>query len=355
MMSAEPGASMATMRIGILTGGGDCPGLNAVIRAVTRRALDRGDEVVGIMHGWRGLIDGTTKPLGARDISGILPRGGTILRTSRTNPFKVDGGLEATLASLAGLDALVAIGGEDTLGVAARLYAEHDAPVVGVPKTIDNDLSATDYTFGFDTALSIATEAIDRLHSTAESHDRVMVCEVMGRHAGWIALLSGMAGGADVVLIPEQPVTVERCCELIDRRHRRGKDFSIVVVSEGWELRFEGSDAHLVAAPEADAFGHARLGGIGAVLAGEIEQRTGFETRVTQLGHVQRGGSPTAHDRVLATRFGLRAADLVFEGSFGMMASLRGDQIVAVPIADAVAGLKTVPPALYAQAEALFG
>jgi ATP-dependent phosphofructokinase / diphosphate-dependent phosphofructokinase len=355
MMSAELGASMASMRIGILTGGGDCPGLNAVIRAVTRRALDRGDDVVGILHGWRGLIDSTTRPLGARDISGILPRGGTILRTSRTNPFKVDGGLEATLASLAGLDALVAIGGEDTLGVAARLHAEHDAPVVGVPKTIDNDLSATDYTFGFDTALSIATEAIDRLHSTAESHDRVMVCEVMGRHAGWIALLSGMAGGADVVLIPEQPVTVERCCELIDRRHRRGKDFSIVVVSEGWELRFEGGHAQLVAAPEADAFGHARLGGIGALLAGEIEQRTGFETRVTQLGHVQRGGSPTAHDRVLATRFGLRAADLVFEGSFGMMASLRGDEIVAVPIADAVAGLKTVPPALYAQAEALFG
>ncbi|HVI19267.1 MAG TPA: ATP-dependent 6-phosphofructokinase [Gaiellales bacterium] len=343
------------MRIGILTGGGDCPGLNAVIRAVTRRALDRGDDVVGILHGWRGLIDGTTKPLGVRDISGILPRGGTILRTSRTNPFKVEGGLEATLASLGGLDALVAIGGEDTLGVAARLHAEHEAPVVGVPKTIDNDLSATDYTFGFDTALSIATEAIDRLHSTAESHDRVMVCEVMGRHAGWIALLSGMAGGADVVLIPEQPVTVERCCELIDRRHRRGKDFSIVVVSEGWELRFEGGDAQLVAAPEADAFGHARLGGIGALLAGEIEQRTGFETRVTQLGHVQRGGSPTAHDRVLATRFGLRAADLVFERSFGMMASLRGDEIVAVPIADAVAGLKTVPPALYAQAEALFG
>jgi 6-phosphofructokinase 1 len=346
---------MATMRIGILTGGGDCPGLNAVIRAVTRRALDRGDDVVGILHGWRGLIDGTTQPLGARDISGILPRGGTILRTSRTNPFKVDGGLDATLAALAGLDALVVIGGEDTLGVAARLYAEHDAPVVGVPKTIDNDLSATDYTFGFDTALSVATEAIDRLHSTAESHDRVMVCEVMGRHAGWIALLSGMAGGADVVLIPEQPVTVERCCELIDRRHRRGKDFSIVVVSEGWELRFEGGDAQLVAAPEADAFGHARLGGIGAVLAGEVERRTGFETRVTQLGHVQRGGSPTAHDRVLATRFGLRAADLVFESSFGMMASLRGDEIVAVPIAAAVAGLKTVPPELYAQAETLFG
>jgi len=343
------------VRIGILTGGGDCPGLNAVIRAVTRRAIDRGDRVTGILHGWRGLIEDATRELTATDISGILPRGGTILRTSRTNPFSVDGGVDRALAGLAELDALVAIGGEDTLGVAARLHAEHGAPVVGVPKTIDNDLSATDYTFGFDTALSIATEAIDRLHSTAESHDRVMVCEVMGRHAGWIALLSGMAGGADVVLIPEQPVTVEHCCGLIERRHRRGKDFSIVVVSEGWELRFEDGDAELVTAAEADAFGHARLGGIGAVLAGEVERRTGFETRVTQLGHVQRGGSPTAHDRVLATRFGLKAADLVFDGSFGMMAALRGNEIVAVPIADAVAQLKTVPPELYAQAEALFG
>src|SRR6476659_8631114 len=238
MMSAEPGASMATMRIGILTGGGDCPGLNAVIRAVTRRALDRGDEVVGVLHGWRGLIDGNTRPLGARDISGILHRGGTILRTSRTNPFKVDGGLEATLASLAGLDALVAIGGEDTLGVAARLYAEHDSPVVGVPKTIDNDLSATDYTFGFDTALSIATEAIDRLHTTAESHNRVMVVEVMGRHVGWIAVMSGIAGGADVILVPEEPETVESACERLIRRHESGKSFSIVVVSEGYELTY---------------------------------------------------------------------------------------------------------------------
>jgi ATP-dependent phosphofructokinase / diphosphate-dependent phosphofructokinase len=343
------------MRIGILTGGGDCPGLNAVIRAVTRRALDRDDQVVGVMHGWRGLIEGTTRPLAAADISGILPRGGTILRTSRTNPYKEEDGLRRALAGMAALDALVVIGGEDTLGVAARLHAEHDAPVVGVPKTIDNDLSGTDYTFGFDTALSIATEAIDRLHSTAESHDRVMVCEVMGRHAGWIALLSGMAGGADVVLIPEQPVTVERCCDLIGRRHARGKDFSIVVVSEGWELRFDSGQGQMVAAADTDAFGHARLGGIGAVLAAEIEQRTGFETRVTALGHVQRGGSPTAHDRVLATRFGLKAADLVFDGSFGMMAALRGDEIVAVPIADAVAQLKTVPPELYAQAETLFG
>jgi ATP-dependent phosphofructokinase / diphosphate-dependent phosphofructokinase len=343
------------MRIGILTGGGDCPGLNAVIRAVTRRALDRGDQVTGILHGWRGLVDGTQRELSASDISGILPRGGTILKTSRTNPFKVEGGVEKVLDGLSRLDALVAIGGEDTLGVAARLHAEHGARVVGVPKTIDNDLSATDYTFGFDTALAIATEAIDRLHSTAESHDRVMVCEVMGRHAGWIALLSGMAGGADVILIPEQPTTVERCCELIRRRHARGKDFSIVVVSEGWELRYEDGDVQMVAGGETDAFGHARLGGIGGVLAGQIEKRTGFETRVTALGHVQRGGVPTAHDRVLATRYGLKAAELVFEGSFGMMAALRGDDIVAVPIADAVARLKTVPPELYAQAELLFG
>jgi 6-phosphofructokinase 1 len=343
------------MRIGILTGGGDCPGLNAVIRAVTRRALDRDCEVVGVLHGWRGLIEGAQRPLSFADISGILPRGGTILKTSRTNPYSIENGVERALAGLAKMDALVAIGGEDTLGVAARLHAEHQAPIVGVPKTIDNDLSGTDSTFGFDTALSIATEAIDRLHSTAESHDRVMVCEVMGRHAGWIALRSGMAGGADVILIPEQPLTVERCCDLIRRRHDRGKDFSIVVVSEGWQLQFESGDSRVVAAADTDAFGHARLGGIGGLLAAEIEARTGFETRVTTLGHVQRGGSPTAHDRVLATRFGLKAADLVLEGKFGMMASLRGDEIVAVPIADAVAELKTVPPELYRQAEAFFG
>src|SRR5438477_12637911 len=314
------------MRIGILTGGGDCPGLNAVIRAVTRRALDQECEVTGVLHGWRGLIDGAYRPLSFADISGILPRGGTILKTSRTNPFSIENGVERALAGMAEMDALVAIGGEDTLGVAARLHAEHQAPIVGVPKTIDNDLSGTDVTFGFDTALAIATEAIDRLHSTAESHDRVMVCEVMGRHAGWIALLSGIAGGADVVLIPEQPVTVEHACGLIERRHARGKDFSIVVVSEGWELRFDSGDAQLVTGAGADAFGHARLGGIGGVLAGEIERRTGFETRVTQLGHVQRGGPPTAHDRVLATRFGLKAADLVFAGSFGKMAALRGNE-----------------------------
>jgi ATP-dependent phosphofructokinase / diphosphate-dependent phosphofructokinase len=343
------------VRIGILTGGGDCPGLNAVIRAVARRAFDRGDEVVGVLHGWRGLVEGQFRPLGPIDVSGILPRGGTILKTSRTNPYKVDGGVERVLQNLSGLDALVAIGGEDTLGVASRLHAEHGAHVVGVPKTIDNDLSGTDYTFGFDTALSIATEAIDRLHSTAESHDRVMVCEVMGRHTGWIAVMAGMAGGADVILTPERPVTVERCCELIQKRHAKGKDFSIVVVSEGWELRTDGGEGQLVDSGSTDAFGHVRLGGVGEALAREIEARTGFETRVTTLGHIQRGGSPTAHDRVLATRYGLKAAEMVYAGTWGQMAALRGDRIEAVPLSDAVAELKTVPDELYEQASTFFG
>jgi ATP-dependent phosphofructokinase / diphosphate-dependent phosphofructokinase len=343
------------MRVGILTGGGDCPGLNAVIRAVGRRAHSGGHEMVGIHQGWRGLVDGLTATLEDADISGILPRGGTILKTSRTNPFKVDGGVERVLANLEQLDALVAIGGEDTLGVAKRLYAEHGARVVGVPKTIDNDLNGTDYTFGFDTAVAIATEAIDRLHSTAESHNRVMVCEVMGRHAGWIALMSGMAGGADVILIPELPMPVERCCELIQQRHRRGKDFSIVVVSEGWPMTSSQGNGDPVGSADVDAFGHARLGGIGGQLAGEIQERTGFETRVTTLGHIQRGGSPTARDRVLATRFGLRAAELVRTGDWGMMAALRGDDIVAVPLVDAVADLKFVPRELYDRAAAFFG
>jgi 6-phosphofructokinase 1 len=343
------------MRAGILTGGGDCPGLNAVIRAVARRAFDRGDDVIGVLHGWRGLVEGQFRPLGPIDVSGILPRGGTILKTSRTNPYKVDGGVERVLQNLAQIDALVAIGGEDTLGVASRLHAEHDVHVVGVPKTIDNDLSGTDYTFGFDTAVSIATEAIDRLHSTAESHDRVMVCEVMGRHTGWIAVMAGMAGGADVILTPERPVTVETCCELIQKRHAKGKDFSIVVVSEGWELRTDGGEGQLVESGATDAFGHARLGGVGDSLAREIEARTGFETRVTTLGHIQRGGSPTAHDRVLATRYGLKAADMVYAGAWGQMAALRGDRIEAVPLSDAVAQLKTVPDELYEQASAFFG
>ena len=266
--------------------------------------------------------------LGPREISGILPRGGTILGTTRTNPYKTDGGVEKVLENFRaqGLDALVAIGGEDTLGVASQLFAEHDFPVVGVPKTIDNDLSATDYTFGFDTAVFIATEAIDRLHTTAESHNRVMVVEVMGRHTGWIAVMSGIAGGADVILIPEQPVTVEEACDDLRRRHERGKDFSIVVVSEGYELTYASGEKRQVAqeAPATDQFGHVRLGGVGEQLAREIEERTGFESRVTVLGHVQRGGSPTPRDRVLATRYGLKAADLVEEGNFGTMAALQG-------------------------------
>jgi ATP-dependent phosphofructokinase / diphosphate-dependent phosphofructokinase len=343
--------------LGILTGGGDCPGLNAVIRAVTRRSLDRGYDVVGIRDGWRGLVDARFQTLDARTISGILPRGGTILGTTRTNPYKVDDGVERVLANLHGFEALVAIGGEDTLGVAERLHAEHRVPVVGVPKTIDNDLSATDYTFGFDTAVAIATEAIDRLHTTAESHNRVMVVEVMGRHTGWIAVMSGIAGGADVVLIPEQPITVEEACNELERRHARGKDFSIVVVSEGYELTYESGERRAVAqeAAPSDQFGHVRLGGVGAELAGEIGERTGYETRVTVLGHVQRGGSPTPRDRVLATRYGLKAADLVHEGKFGRMAALRGDAIVDVSLAEAVAERKRVPGAWYEVARAFFG
>jgi 6-phosphofructokinase 1 len=301
------------------------------------------------------MVEGQMRPLSAQDVTGLLPRGGTILRTSRTNPFEAEGGVERVLEHFGRMDALVAIGGEDTLGVAARLHAEHDAPIVGVPKTIDNDLNGTDYTFGFDTAVTIATEAIDRLHSTAESHDRVMVCEVMGRHTGWIAVMAGMAGGADVILIPELPMTVEHCCELIRNRHTKGKDFSIVVVSEGYQLTYETGASRGVASADVDAFGHARLGGVGAALASEIEDRTGFETRVTTLGHIQRGGSPTARDRVLATRFGLRAAELVQSGDWGMMAALRGDDIVAVPLAEAVAELKVVPRELYDRAAAFFG
>jgi ATP-dependent phosphofructokinase / diphosphate-dependent phosphofructokinase len=338
-------------RVGILTGGGDCPGLNAVIRAVTRRAVDRGWEVAAVREGWRGLVDGIVEPLGPREVSGILPRGGTILGTTRTNPYKLENGVEKVLATFdrEGLDALVAIGGEDTLGVAARLHQEHAFPVVGVPKTIDNDLNGTDYTFGFDTAVTIATEAIDRLHTTAESHNRVMVVEVMGRHAGWIALHSGIAGGADVILIPEQPVTVEDACNLLEKRHATGKDFSIVVVSEGYELTYASGEKTLVAgeARATDQFGHAVLGGIGEAL--------GRETRVTVLGHVQRGGTPTPRDRVLATRYGLKAADLVHEGTFGRMVALHGDEIVDVSLEEATRELKTVPPEWYAVAQAFAG
>src|ERR671929_1106587 len=291
------------MRVGVLTGGGDCPGLNAVIRAVARRCFARGHEVVGVLEGWRGLVEGLFTPLGPREVSGLLPRGGTIIGTTRTNPFRLEGGVERVLEHFRaeGLDALVAIGGEDTLRAAARLHGEHAFPVVGVPKTIDNDLSATDYTFGFDTAVFIATEAIDRLHTTAESHNRVMVVEVMGRHTGWIAVMSGIAGGADVILIPERPVDVDAVVADIRKRHARGKNFSIVVVSEGCEL--PGAEDK----GEVDQFGHKLLAnrGVGETLGHELEERTGFETRVTVLGHTQRGGSPTPRDRVLATRFGL--------------------------------------------------
>jgi ATP-dependent phosphofructokinase / diphosphate-dependent phosphofructokinase len=339
--------------VGILTGGGDCPGLNAVIRAVVRSSDAAGWDTVAVLEGWKGLVEGNFRDLGPSQVSGILPRGGTIIGTTRTNPFKLDGGVERVRQNFAdrGLDALVAIGGEDTLGVAARLYREFGFPVVGVPKTIDNDLSGTDYTFGFDTAVTIATEAIDRLHTTAESHNRVMVVEVMGRHAGWIAVMSGIAGGADVILIPEQPVDFDEVAHGIRSRHARGKNFSIVVVSEGCEL------PGLEDSGERDAFGHVTLSqrGVGELLGREIEQRTGFETRVTVLGHVQRGGTPTPRDRVLATRYGLKAAELTQTGQFGQMAALRGDDIVAVSLEEATAELKTVPPEWYAVAQAFFG
>jgi 6-phosphofructokinase 1 len=339
------------VRIGVLTGGGDCPGLNAVIRAVARRSWSRGDEVIGVREGWRGMVEQLFEPLGPREVSGILPRGGTIIGTTRTNPYNVDGGIEGVKRSFAELDALVAIGGEDTLGVASRLYDELGAPVVGVPKTIDNDLSGTDYTFGFDTAVAICTEAIDRLHTTAESHNRVMVVEVMGRHAGWIAVHSGIAGGADVILIPERPVDLDEVTRELQRRHSSGKNFSIVVVSEGCEL--PGAEDQ----GEVDQFGHKLLAkrGVGDRLGAEIEDRTGFETRVTVLGHVQRGGSPTAYDRILATRFGLKAADLVAAGEFGQMASLRGSDVVSVSLREATAELKTVTDDWYDVARAFFG
>jgi ATP-dependent phosphofructokinase / diphosphate-dependent phosphofructokinase len=343
------------VRFGVLTGGGDCPGLNAVIRAIVRKGIDiHGHEIVGFRDGWRGPLEGDHEELTIESTRGILPRGGTILGTSRTNPFKRDDGPEMireTLSEL-GLDGLIAIGGEDTLGAANRLHAEHGLNVVGVPKTIDNDIGATDVTFGFDTALQVATEAIDRLHTTAESHHRVMVVEVMGRHAGWIALYSGIAGGGDVILIPEQPFDIEQVCNLIRRRHSRGRFFSIVVAAEG-AVPEEGTMA--VAAGDTDEFGHERLGGIGQRLEKEIEQRTGFETRAVVLGHIQRGGTPTAYARVLATRFGVAAIDAADAGRWGMMPALRGARIELVALADAVAELRTVTPEEFAFAEAFLG
>jgi ATP-dependent phosphofructokinase / diphosphate-dependent phosphofructokinase len=341
------------MRVGVLTGGGDCPGLNAVIRAVVRKGVqDYGYDFIGFRDGWRGPLEGDTMPLDIKAVRGILPRGGTILGSSRTNPIKVDRGIERIRENLAKfeVDALVAIGGEDTLGVATRLH-EHDVKVVGVPKTIDNDLNATDYTFGFDTAVNIATEAIDRLHTTAESHRRVLIVEVMGRHAGWIAIHSGMAGGANVILIPEQNFDVEEVCGWVDSRFRTNYA-PIIVVAEG-AIPLAGQ--MVTKDRTLDAFGHVKLSGIGDWLASEIEKRTGHEARTTVLGHVQRGGTPTAFDRWLATRFGFHAIDAVNAGDWGRMVALRGTDVVTVPLEAATRELKTVPAALYDEAKVLFG
>ncbi|HET6997891.1 MAG TPA: 6-phosphofructokinase [Solirubrobacterales bacterium] len=342
------------MRIGVLTGGGDCPGLNAVIRAVVRKGVGNyGHEFVGYRDGWRGPLENDARPLGVPEVRGILPRGGTILGSSRTNPFKDEGGPEQIVVNIAaaGVEGLIAIGGEDTLGAASRLHEEFGVPVIGVPKTIDNDLGATDYTFGFDTAVNIAMEAIDRLHTTADSHHRVLIVEVMGRNAGWIAFHAGLAGGANVILIPEREFDVEQVCDLVGRRF--ASQFApIIVVAEGAQPLggVPSQDDEKL-----DAFGHARLGGIGHWLEGEIERRTGKETRATVLGHVQRGGTPTAFDRVLATRFGLHAIDAADAGNWGTMTALRGTEIQLVQLTEATAELKTVPESLYSEAEVFFG
>jgi 6-phosphofructokinase 1 len=345
---------VAEVRIGMLTGGGDCPGLNAVIRAVVRGGIDSfGDEIVGFRDGWRGVLDGSCVALDIEATRGILPRGGTILGSSRTNPYKRDDGLALVRETLEQLrvDALIAIGGEDTLGVANRLHQD-GVNIIGVPKTIDNDLGATDVTFGFDTALQIATEAIDRLHTTAESHNRILVVEVMGRSAGWIALHAGIAGGADVILIPEIAFDIDEVCRRIERRHSRGRYFSIVVAAEGATPKAGTME---VLTGDVDEFGHPRLGGIGARLEQEIEKRTGYETRATVLGHVQRGGTPTAFDRVLATRLGLAAINAAHDGAWGMMTSLRGTAIELVTLADAVAEVRRVPTEEYERFGVLLG
>ncbi len=346
---------MSVKRVGILTGGGDCPGLNAVIRAIVRKGIMIYDyEMTGVQEGWRGMLERLSVPLDLDAVSGILPRGGTILGSSRTNPYQdgADGGalVRAGMEKM-GLDALIAIGGDDTLGVAHQL-TDQGIKVVGVPKTIDNDLDGTDQTFGFDTAINIVMEAIDRLHTTAESHNRVMVVEVMGRHAGWIAVESGIAGGADVILIPEVPFDMDDVCNTIRKRHARGKTFSIVVVAEGAKL---DDDSMVLQSQERDAFGHVRLGGIGNLLSDEIERRTGYESRATVLGHIQRGGSPSAYDRVLGTRFGISAIDLIHEGNFGKMVALRGQNIVAIDLKEAVSKLRTVDMGLYDIAKVFFG
>jgi ATP-dependent phosphofructokinase / diphosphate-dependent phosphofructokinase len=339
------------MRVGMLTGGGDCPGLNPVIRAVCRRLWEDGHETVGVLNGWRGAIDGNLKPLGWDEISGILHIGGTIIGTSRTNPYKNEGGVEGVKRTFEQIDALIAIGGEDTLGVASRLNAEEGLPLVGVPKTIDNDLNGTDYTFGFDTAVAVATEAVDRCHSTAESHSRIIVVETMGRHAGWIALFTGIAGGADYIFIPEQPVDYDAAAAAVERRKARGKNFSVIVASEGSELPGFADEGEL------DEFGHVRVENraVGETVAQEIEKRTGMQTRATVLGYIQRGGSPTPRDRMLGLRFGLKAADLVADGNWGQMAALHGDNVVSVPLTEATAELKLVTQEWYDTAKTFFG
>ena len=347
------------MKIGVLTGGGDCPGLNAVIRAVVRKSLEYGHQVYGIKRGWKGLIEKNYEELTLDSISGILHKGGTILGSSRTNVYKIENGENIAKENFKAmeLDALVAIGGEDTLGIASKLF-KAGLNVVGVPKTIDNDLNATDYTFGFDSAVNVATEAIDRLHTTAESHERVMVVEVMGRHAGWIALHAGLAGGADYILIPEVPFDINDIVDAVKKRHARGKKFSIICVAEGAKVKTEEETdkdgSFVLASLKKDSFGHVMLGGIAEIIAEEIEKRTGLETRSTVLGHIQRGGSPTAFDRVLGTRFGIFAAELVNSKDFGKMAALKGSQIVGVSLDEATGKLKTVNPEFYELAKTFF-
>ncbi|MBI4211463.1 MAG: 6-phosphofructokinase [Deltaproteobacteria bacterium] len=344
-------------RVGVLTGGGDCPGLNAVIRAVVRRSIMHGGyDIVGIKHGWRGLLEKETVQLTRPAVSGLLPRGGTILGTSRTNIYKNKESQEKAYANFRelNLDALIAIGGEDTLGTAQKM-SQDGFNIVGVPKTIDNDLMGTDVTFGFDTAVQIATEAIDRLHSTAESHDRVLVCEVMGRHAGWIATYAGLAGGADAILIPEKPIDLDEVCAMVERRHDQGIFFSIIVVAEGAKIKEGQREKEVLSSQRLDDFGHVQLGGVGDVLAKEIEKRTGYETRVTVLGHVQRGGTPTAHDRVLATRYGVAAMDAVHAGRSGVLVALKGQEIVEVPLTEVASGIRTVNEDLYQMTKTFWG
>jgi 6-phosphofructokinase 1 len=341
------------VKVGILSGGGDAPGINAVIRAVVRKGVQYGYEVVGTKDGWRGLLEGEFLRLDLKSVSGILPRGGSILGTSRTNPFKLKNGAEKILenAKKTGIEAVVVIGGEDTLTVAHKM-GEFGLKCVGVPKTIDNDLPGTDYTFGFNTAVTIATEALDRLHTTAEAHHRVMILEVMGRYSGWIALEAGLAGGADVILIPEKPFDVKEVCEYIKRRQERGRNFSIIVVAEGTKPK---GGVEIAYSESVDEFGHIRLGGVGYYLGKEIEKCLGIETRVVVLGHLQRGGSPTAFDRILATRFGIAAIDLVHEGKFGYMVAIKGNKIVSVPLKDVIGKRKTVDLELYDIASVFFG